>query len=163
MKFSSFLIVFVLLTLIGYSQKNKIYNSKDLSALKSLPVKWERYWNNHNMDSMGTMLRDNVDFITVGGTWLKGKEIAITDHKQKHQTIFKTSIWSTDSAVVKYVYPDLAILHISWGITGDHDPDGTLRKPRHGIFTWVATKKAGKWLLLAVHNVNIRETLPTAK
>jgi len=163
MKFSSFLMVFVLMTLSGYSQNRKIYDAKDLSTLKSLPVKWERYWNNHNMDSMGTMLRDDVDFITVGGTWLKGKEIAITDHKQKHQTIFKTSIWSTDSVEVRYVNPGLAILHIRWGINGDYDPDGTPRKPRHGIFTWVVTKNTGKWLLVAVHNVNIREPLPSAK
>ena len=69
--------VFFLLTLSGYSQNSKIYNAKDLITLKSLPVKWERYWNNHNMDSMGTLLRDDVDFITVGGTWLKGKKLPL--------------------------------------------------------------------------------------
>jgi len=42
---------------------------------------------------------------------------------------------------VKYVKPDLAIMHIRWGIKGDFDHDGTPREPRHGIFTWVVIKE----------------------
>lgn len=61
------------------------------------------------------------------------------------------------------VQPGLAIMHIGWGITGDFDPDGTPRKPRHGLFMWIATKQNGQWLLLAVHNTNIRDNLTPVK
>lgn len=113
------------------------------------------------MDSMRIMLRPDVDFITVGGSWLKGKAEAVNNHKEKHATTFKTSIWTTNSVEIKYIKPDLAIIHLRWGITGDFDPDGTPRAPRQGIFTWVVPKQNAQWLLLAVHNVNIRE--PTTR
>lgn len=147
----------------GSSQKGKEYDSKDLTALEMLVSKWEQYWNSHNMDSMGTLLREDVDFVNVAGVWLKGKTSAVADHKQKHQTIFRSSVWTTDSIHVKYVKPDVAVLHISWGLRGDFDPDGTPREPRNGIFTWVATKKNRQWQLLAVHNVNKRVTVSPSK
>lgn len=158
MRFICLLTIFIAISLCSRRQENKIYNSKDLAAIRLLPVKWERYWNNHNMDSMGTMLRKDIDFVNVAGTWLKGKGEAVKDHKQKHQTMFKSSVWTTDSIEVKYVKPDLAIMHIGWGLSGDFDPDGTRRQPRQGIFTWVIIKNKGQWQLLAVHNVNKKET-----
>jgi len=81
MRFICFLSTYVFISFCSFSQEIKTYNSKDLSALKVLPVKWERDWNNHNMDSMGTMLRKDVDFVTVAGTWLKGKAEVVKDHK----------------------------------------------------------------------------------
>ena len=145
-------------SLDGFCQEVKTYDSNDLVALTKLPVKWERFWNRHDMDSMGTMLRNDVDFVNVAGLWIKGKEATVRDHKQKHQGIvFKNSIWLTDSVAIRYVKPDLAILHIGWGVKGDNDSDGTPRAPRHGIFTWFVQKENGVWLLLAGHNVNIRE------
>ena len=151
-------IIFFLLSYIGFCQNNKTFEVTDLKNLNHLVGKWERYWNNHNMDSMGTLLRDDVDFVNVAGQWLKGKKEAVAVHKERHLVVFKTSIWKTDSVSIKYVKTDLAIIHMGWGITGDVDPDGKPRTPRHGIFTWIVTKENNQWLILAVHNVNIRET-----
>jgi uncharacterized protein (TIGR02246 family) len=151
-------ITFLLISHITLCQDDKTYPLADLKELNGLADKWEGYWNNHNMDSMGTLLRDDVDFVNVAGQWLKGKKEAVEIHKERHRVVFKTSVWKTDSVRIKYVKPDLAIMHIGWGITGDLDPDGKARVPRHGIFTWVVMKENNQWLILAVHNVNIRET-----
>lgn len=152
------LIVLLAISLRSFSQEDKIYHAKDLDALKSLPVKWEKYWNNHNIDSLGTMLKEDVDFVNLAGVWLKGKEATVKLLRQVLQTTFRSSIWTTDSVEIRYVKPDLAILHIGWGISGDVDPDGTSRKPRHGIFTWVIVKEKGQWQLLTIDNVSIRES-----
>lgn len=152
--------VATLLSLVSVSSfsQHKTFKSRDLADLNNLEVKWSRFWNMHNMDSMGTLLREDVDFVNVAGQWLKGKKETVAVHKERHLVVFKNSTWKTDSVSIKYVKDDLAIMHIGWGITGDVDPDGKARKPRHGVFTWVATKQKDQWLLLAVHNVNIRET-----
>ncbi|HUB61800.1 MAG TPA: SgcJ/EcaC family oxidoreductase [Puia sp.] len=134
------------------------YGVKDLAVLNSLPGKFEHYWNIHNMDSMGTMLTEDVDFINVAGTWFRGKAATVYDHKDSHATMFRTSVFKVDSVQIRYVKPDLAILHIGWGIIGDFDPDGTPRKPRHGIFTWVVVKRKGEWLIHTASNVNIRKS-----
>ncbi len=150
--------LFVLLCQIGFSQSAKSYSTKDANSLRRLVSNWEQFWNQHDMDSMGTLLHNDVDFINVAGQWLKGKKETVAVHKERHEVVFKNSVWTTDSVKIKYIKPDLAIMHIGWGITGDVDPDGSVRPLRHGLFTWVVTKTKQGWLILAVHNVNIRET-----
>jgi uncharacterized protein (TIGR02246 family) len=150
------LIILEAFSLNCFCQGGPHYSAKDMAALQDLPATFERCWNNHNMDSMGTMLTDDVDFVNVAGTWLRGKTATVNDHKDSHSMMFKHSFFGTDSVNIRYVRSDLAIIHFGWGIRGDLDPDGTPRKPRHGIFTWVAIKEKGKWMLLVASNVNIR-------
>ena len=156
MRFICSLVVLVVISIRSFSQEDMIYNKKDLGDLKSLPDKWEKYWNKHNMDSLSTMLTEDVDFVNLAGVWLKGKTESIQLLRLVHQTTFKSSIWITDSVKIRYVKPDLAILHIGWGLSGDVDPDGTNRIPKHGIFTWVVIKEKEQWKLLAIDNVNIK-------
>jgi uncharacterized protein (TIGR02246 family) len=157
------IIIFGVLSFKSFCQDDQRYPPKDRDALQALPVTFERCWNNHNMDSMGTMLTEDVDFINVAGTWFKGKTATVYDHKDSHSMMFKNSVFNIDSVSIRYVKSDLAIIHVGWGITGDLDPDGTPRKPRHGIFTWVAVRQKGRWLLLVVSNVNITATATPPK
>lgn len=150
--------VFSFVFSISFCQNSARYNAKDLAALHSLVANWDKFWNIHDMNAMGTLLRNDVDFVNVAGQWLKGKKEAVSVHKERHAVVFRNSIFSSDSVAIKYVKPDVALLHINWHITGDVDPDGKPRVPRKGIFTWVVTKENNQWLVLAVHNVNIRET-----
>jgi uncharacterized protein (TIGR02246 family) len=156
MRFICSLMVLVIISTRSFGQEDMIYNTKDLDDLKSLPDKWEKYWNKHNMDSLSTMLTEDVDFVNLAGVWLKGKTASIKLLRLVHQTTFKSSVWTTDSIKIRYVKPDLAILHIGWGLSGDVDPDGTNRKPKHGIFTWVVIKEKEQWKLLEMDNVNIK-------
>jgi uncharacterized protein (TIGR02246 family) len=156
MRFICSLVMLVVISIRSFSQEGMIYNKKDSGDLKLLPEKWEKYWNKHNMDSLSTMLTEDVDFVNLAGVWLKGKTASIQLLRLVHQTTFKSSIWITDSVKIRYVKPDLAILHIGWGLSGDVDPDGTNRIPKHGLFTWVVIKEKEQWKLLAIDNVNIK-------
>jgi uncharacterized protein (TIGR02246 family) len=73
---------------------------------------------------------------------------------------FKESVWTTTAVQVKFLKPDIALVHVSWDLRGDKDPDGTPRQPRRGIFTQVVIKRGGRWLIQASQNTNIRETPP---
>jgi len=139
----------------GYCQPPTKYDAKEMRALNEVAEKWQRYWNTHDMDSFATLFATDVDFVTKSGTWFKGKEATMRHHRQNHASIFKTSIWATDTVAIKYVKPDLAIIHIGWGLSSDTHHDGTPSQPRHGISTWVVIKQTNQWLLLAVQNVNI--------
>jgi uncharacterized protein (TIGR02246 family) len=156
MRILYWLIILEGLSVKSFSQDAPRYPAKDMAALQALPATFQRCWNTHNIDSMGTLLVDDVDFINVAGTWLRGKTATVNDHKDSHSMMFKNSVLNTDSVNIRYVKPDLAIIHFGWGLKGDLDPDGTPRKPRHGIFTWVAIRQKGHWLLLSASNVNIR-------
>jgi uncharacterized protein (TIGR02246 family) len=158
-----FFLVVLFVSSGSFCQEDKMYNMKDLDALHSLPSSWEAYWNSHNMDSLGTMLTEDVDFVNLAGIWLKGKAVTLKLLKQVHQSTFKSSVWTNDSIGIKYIKPDLAILHIGWSIRDSIDGDGRAQKPKHGIFTWVVIKEKGQWQLLAMDNVAIQEAPSSAK
>ncbi len=156
MRFSILIVIICISSLNSNCQPVKEYDNKDMKALHEIAEKWEHYWNIHNMDSMGTLLRDDVDFINVGGNWLRGKAQVVQVHKVMHQNVkFKTSILQTDSVAIIYVKPDLAIMHVGTGVAGDFENDGTPREPRHVIGTWVLVKENNEWLLHTVQNGNI--------
>ena len=115
-----YLLFIAFLTATGIRAQHTAYKLADQAKLEALPVRWQRYWNSHNMDSMGTILAADVYFVNVAGGWTKGRLAAVQDHKAKHLEVrFKTSVWQTDSVAIKYVTGDLAILHVGWGISGD--------------------------------------------
>jgi hypothetical protein len=45
------------------------------------------------------------------------------------------SVWSTKGVTVQSLKRDIAIVHVTWGMRGDKDPDGTPRPPREGDVT----------------------------
>ena len=60
----------------------------------------------------------------------------------------------SDTAAVRFLRPDLAVLHWSWRVQGDRDEDLTPRKPRFGIFTMLVEKRSGEWLVVVAQNTN---------
>jgi uncharacterized protein (TIGR02246 family) len=137
-------------------------SARDIDAIKQIESHWQEAWNTHDMKALASLVAENVDFITVAGTWLKGRKAFEEHHAARHAMQFKESVWETTDVQVKLLKPDLALVHVSWGIKGDKDPDGTPRQPRRGIFTRVVTKEGGKWLIKASQNTNISAP-PAAK
>ena len=54
----------------------------------------------------------------------------------------------------------MAVVHWSWKIDGDKNPDGTSRQPRYGLMTMVAEKKNGNWLMVVGQNTNAMLGVP---
>lgn len=131
------------------------YDANDSRALSAVAEHWQSAWNSHDMDSFAKLFADDVEFVTKSGTWFHGKQATMEHHRKNHASIFKDSTWSADQVVVTYVKPEVAIIHVGWGMSGDSHHDGTDSAPRHGISTWVLVKRGGQWLLLAVQNANI--------
>ena len=65
---------------------------------------------------------------------------------------FKQSARAVAGTDIKFITPDIAIAHVSWGMRGDKDPDGTARKPRIGVMIQVLVKRDGKWTVVAAQN-----------
>lgn len=136
-------------------------NEKDLQLIKNIETNWQEAWNRHDMKALAALVAEDVDFIAVGGTWLKSRKDFEEHHAKRHEMQFKESILTTTEVKVKFLKRDIAVVHVNWYLKGDKDPDGTLRQPRRGIFTRVVTKQKGKWLIIASQNTNIQEQIPT--
>ncbi len=156
---SIILIVLILIALPVAAQTKG--NAKDQEAIKSIALKWQDAWNRHDMKTLATLLAEDVDFVTVSGTWQKSPKEFEEYYAKRHEMQYKESVWTLKNTEVKFIKPDVALAHVEWSMKGDKDADGTPRQPRQGIFTWVLEKRKGNWIIIASQNTNIREPMPS--
>ncbi len=136
-------------------------NAKDREAIKSIALKWQDTWNRHDMKAIAALVAEDVDLITAGGAWLKSRKEFEEDHAKSHEGMFRESVLTMKNSAVKFIRPDVAVAHAEWSLKDVKNPDGTLRQPQQGIFTWAVEKRKGKWLIIAAQNTIIREPAPS--
>ena len=156
-------ILVIILTLIALPVTAQTKgNAGDQEAIKSIALKWQDSWNRHDWKALIALVAEDVDFITVGGNWRKNRK-EFEEHflNKRHEMQYKESVWTTKNTEVRFIKSDVAVAIVEWGIKGDKDPDGTPRQPRQGIATWVVEKRQGKWLIIANHNTDLREPVPS--
>ena len=129
--------------------------AEDIASIRQVEKSWCEAWNNHDMRQLTNLLAEDVDFVTVGGRWLRGKKEFKEHTSMYHTTSFKHSVFNVTATTIKFISPNLALAHVKWRMSGDFDPDGTPRKPRNGIFTQVLLKASNRWQILASHNTNM--------
>ena len=113
------------------------------------------------MKALAALVAEDVDFVTVRGIWLKGRKDFEEHHATIHVMQFKESVRTTTDVQVKFLKPDVAIVHVSGELKGEKGLDGTPLPPRQGIFTRVVTKEGGKWLIRASQNTAITAAAAT--
>lgn len=125
-------------------------------GIEALIEAWARAWNAHDMPAAARLVVDDVDFVTVAGRWLKGREEFFRHHQDIHQRHMLRTTWATVGYTLRPLRDDLVLAHQEWTISGECDSDGMSRPPRSGIFTWVVTRSGNTWLIAAAHNTNLR-------
>ena len=121
---------------------------------------WARAWNAHDMHAAARLVAPDVDFVTVAGLWLRGKDEFLRHHQDIHRSHLRTSTWTTQGYDTRWLREDLALVHVEWTITGERDVDGTPRQPRSGVFTWILDCGDGVPLIAAAHNTNLGNVRP---
>jgi len=114
---------------------------------------WQSAWNRHDAEALSALVAPDVEFVTVTGLWLRGRQEFLAHHRLMHATQMRESRWTNVGATCRMLGVGHALQHLEWRIEGDFNPDGTRRAPRHGIFTWVLQLRASP-LILAGHNTN---------
>jgi len=126
----------------------------DQSAVQQIPQSFAAAWANHDGHQLAKLMSEDVDFLNVGADWLHGRADFELYHSRLLSGRFHTSTLTPLKTAVRFLRPDLAVLHWTWRIEGDRNEDGTSRKPRFGMFTMLAEKKSGEWLVVEAQNTN---------
>jgi uncharacterized protein (TIGR02246 family) len=126
----------------------------DEDAVRKLPQAFSDAWNKHDGHELASIIADDVDFVTVGATWIHGRADFEKYHTRLLSARFSGSTITPLQTAVRFLRPDIAVVHWSWKIEGDRNPDGTARRPRYGMMTMVAEKRNGTWLVVASQNDN---------
>ena len=92
--------------------------------------------------------------MTVGATWIHGRTDFEKCHTQLLNGRFKESANTPLETSVRFIRPDLAVVHCSWLIQGDKNADGSARTKRFGLMTMLAEKRKDSRLVVAAQNTN---------
>lgn len=126
----------------------------DEEAVRKLPQTHCDAWNRHDGHELAKIMADDVDFVTVATVYLHGR----ADYEKFHVRLlsgrFKDSTFTPLETTVRFLRPDMAVVHWSWKMSGDKDFDGTPRSPRFGMMTMVVEKRGGVWQVVVAQNTN---------
>jgi uncharacterized protein (TIGR02246 family) len=126
----------------------------DEAAVRAIPQAFAAAWAKHEGHQLAQIMSEDVDFVNVGADWLHGRADFETYHSRLLSGRFKESTLTPRQTEVRFLKPDVALLHWSWELTGDRNEDLTPRKPRFGLFTMVVEKRGAEWLVVAAQNTN---------
>lgn len=117
-------------------------------------------WNKHDARALANLLAEDGDFVTVATVFLHGR----ADYEKFHARLltgrFKDSVFSPLETTVRFLHPDIAVIHWSWKMTGDKNFDGTPRPPRFGLMTFLAEKQGRTWKIAVAQNTNALLGIP---
>ena len=129
--------------------------AETVAANRALAAEFEKAWNTHDMRFLDAIVTDDIDWVNVDGGRGRGREAIVGGHARVHGTPkFKDSKLTVRRVEVAALRPDVAVVHVYWGMQGDRDNDGTARPPRDGVFTWLTVKDGTSWRIRASHNSN---------
>jgi len=148
-------LVFALLTFFTVATLPLDAQTKlDEDAVRKLPEAFRDAWARHDGHALAGIMADDVDFVTVGATWLHSRADFEKYHTRLLSGRFSASTITVLQTEARFLCADVAVVHWSWKIEGDKNPDGTARNPRFGMMTMVAEKRNGSWLVAAAQNDN---------
>jgi uncharacterized protein (TIGR02246 family) len=143
------LFAFLVVTCAAHAQSRS-----DEAAVRNIPQQFASAWAKHSGHELAKIMSEDVDFVNVGGDWLHGRANVELYHSRLLSGRFKESTLVPLETVVRFLRPDLAVIHWSWKIQGDKNEDLTPRKPRFGLFTMISEKKDAGWLIIEAQNTN---------
>ena len=138
---------------------------EDDMSIKAAVTGFVESWNHHDMQAFANLFAENADFVNVIGLWWRDRAEIQKRHEAIHASRMKNSHLTASETTVRFLRPDVAIVHVRWELTGESSPDGSTAPPRKGLMTQVIAKTDGKWLIAACQNTDIvpLPNVPTGK
>jgi uncharacterized protein (TIGR02246 family) len=125
----------------------------DEDAIREIELQFNEAWGQHDADAMVESLADDAQFVTVNGAWTTTRADYLDLMQRLHGSSgpFRTSTRETPIMQVRFLAPEVAMMHSQFHIHGD------IEEPvRTGIGTRIVRKIDGRWRTVAVQNTDVR-------
>jgi uncharacterized protein (TIGR02246 family) len=132
----------------------------DEDAVRKLPQSFCDAWAKHDGHELAKIMAEDIDFVTVGAHWFHGRGDFEKYHSRLLSGRFKEAALTLLQEEVRFLQPNMAVVHWSWKIDGDKDYDGKPRQRRFGMMTLVAQKRSGIWQVAVAQNTNAMPGTP---
>ncbi len=130
-------------------------HSEDEKAIKRLVLERNERFNNHGAPLPASFTQD-ADFVNVYGMWRRGPVEIESRQKERMETVLKDAKITLLDLRIRFIRPDVAIVHETHEMSGMLNDDGKTMPPHRELSIRVVVKEQGKWLITAFHNTIVR-------
>ena len=133
-------------------------SQSDEDAIRALEHRFNAAWDAHDPEALAEPLVDDAQFITVNGAWTTTRE-GFRDLMQRLHCAtgpYRSSTRKTPEMHVRFVSPDVAILHSRFWIDGEALHDALSQSSRESVGLRVLHKMDGRWRIVATQNTDVR-------
>jgi uncharacterized protein (TIGR02246 family) len=119
----------------------------DEAAIRNNVNEMVQGWNTKNGARFAKVFSEDADYVVINGSYLKGRAEIEKSHHMIFTTIYKDTTISLNVKQVRFLRPDVAVVHV----TGRRDgPTDNLKQG--AIITMVMTKEKDGWKIAAFQN-----------
>jgi len=93
-------------------------NAADDAAIKNLVKNLEDGWTKKDGNLFAKPFAEDADYVVVNGMYIKGKKAIAASHQSIFDSFYKETFIKTEVANIRYIRPDIAIVHIDGKMTG---------------------------------------------
>ena len=150
------LLVFTLVTTSLVSAKQAGSDrAVDEQSIRELVSTFETGWNTHDTNAIGSIFRDDAEFINVVGMHWRGKSAIVKAHTVYHEIMFRDCKLHTDQVQIRFPAAGSAIA--VWTATQDAftTPSGSVAPKTQTRLTLLLTKANDQWLVVHGHNTRV--------
>jgi uncharacterized protein (TIGR02246 family) len=133
-------------------------SQSDEDSIREIEHRFNAAWNAHDPDAIAESLTDDAQFITVNGAWTTSRDGFRHLMQRLHGANgpYRASTRKTPEMQVRFLAPDIAILHSRFWIDGEVLHDELSQASRECVGTRVLRKINGRWQVVATQNTDVR-------
>lgn len=151
------IILVLIFTAIGISAQEKMKTSdmsKDEAAVRANAEQMIKGWNMKSGAEFAKPFAEDADYVIINGTQIKGRTVIAEGHQRIFDTIYKNSILSYTIEQLRFLRPDVAVVHIL-GLLKVTEENST--RSVNARITLVMTKNKDKWEIAAFQNTQVEQ------
>lgn len=126
--------------------------SADEAAIRENVKQLEKGWNKKDGALFAKPFAEDADYVIINGQHIKGRKVIDRAHQHIFDTIFKETTVNYQIEQIRFLRPDVAVVHVSGSRTG---PTPALK--HNAFFTLVMTKEDHGWTIAAFQNTLVEK------
>jgi uncharacterized protein (TIGR02246 family) len=138
------------------TQAQTVGGSGDEDAIRKVVAAMTEGFNHHDGKEAAQMYEPDASFVTVRGEVMNGQPAIEKGLTSILSTRAKHSSQRTLDVAVKFLRPDVALVHVTNELSGLVAPDGQALPSHQELSLRVFVKEAGAWRVAAFQNTMIR-------
>ena len=141
----TFFLLPILLGLITLSTARADQKEED-AAIRHRHDEWAAAWNKHDPKLIAAFFVTDGDLINPFGRHAKGTAEIEKLFTDEHAGAMAGTTYAGTIENIRYIGKNVAIVDVAGEVSGMKDRDGAAKPPFKHHVTWIAEKKAGKWM-----------------